>query len=157
MKRRLSRPGILLAGMLLVVLLAVTACTSAPTPPPAPAAEYTVKTMSKADLGDYIVDAKGMTLYYFTKDFAGKSSATAPVIANWPIFYAANIVVPSNMNASDFGTITGFEGKMQTTFKGWPLYYYIKDLAAGDTVGQGVGGVWFVINPQSVPLPPSGS
>lgn len=154
MKRRLSRHGILLAGMLLIVLLAVTACTSAPTSTPSPAPEYTVKTMSKADIGDYLVDAQGMTLYYFTKDTAGTSSATAPVIANWPIFYAANVVVPSNLNVADFGTITGFEGQMQTTYKGWPLYYYIKDLAAGDILGQGVNGVWFVVNPQSVPLPP---
>jgi predicted lipoprotein with Yx(FWY)xxD motif len=157
MKGRLSRYGILLAGMLLSVLLGVTACMSAPTSASAPTPECTVLTISKADSGDYLVDAKGMTLYYFTKDSAGKSSATAPVIANWPIFYAASIVVLSNLNASDFGTITGFEGQMQTTYKGWPLYYYIKDQAAGDTLGQGVNGVWFVINPQSVPLPPSGS
>jgi predicted lipoprotein with Yx(FWY)xxD motif len=157
MKRRLSRYGILLAGMLLSVLLGVTACTSAPTSAPAPTPECSVKTMSKADIGDYLVDAKGMTLYYFTKDSAGKSSATAPVIANWPIFYVAGIVVPSNLNASDFGAIAGFEGQMQTTYKGWPLYYYIKDQAVGDTLGQRVNGVWFVINPQSVPLPPSGS
>ena len=155
MKRRFLHHSVLLAGMLAILLLGLAACTSAPASTPAPAPEYTVKTMSKADLGDYLVDAKGMTLYYFTKDFAGKSSATAPVIANWPIFYAASIVVPSSLNASDFGTIAGFDGQMQTTYKGWPLYYYVKDLAAGDVLGQGVNGVWFVINPQSVPLPPS--
>jgi predicted lipoprotein with Yx(FWY)xxD motif len=27
------------------------------------------------------------------------------------------------------------------------LYYYISDVAPGDTVGQGVGGVWFVVAP----------
>jgi predicted lipoprotein with Yx(FWY)xxD motif len=155
MKRILSHRSTHLVGMLTILLLAVTACTSAPASTPAPTNSYTIMTMTKTGIGDYLVDAKGMTLYYFTKDTAGKSSATAPVIANWPIFYAASIVVPSNLNASDFGTTAGFDGQMQTTYKGWPLYYYIKDQAAGDTVGQGVGGIWFVINPQSVPLPPS--
>jgi predicted lipoprotein with Yx(FWY)xxD motif len=28
-----------------------------------------------------------------------------------------------------------------------PLYYYIKDQAPGDTTGQGVGGVWYVLSP----------
>jgi predicted lipoprotein with Yx(FWY)xxD motif len=155
MRSRLLRYVVILAGILAVMLPALAACTAAPVSTPAPS--YTVTTMNKTDLGDYLVDGKGMTLYYFTKDTTGKSNATAPVIANWPIFYAASLVIPSNLKASDFGTITGFNGQMQTTYKGWPLYYYIKDQAAGDTVGQGVGGVWYVINPQNVPLPPSGS
>ena len=36
---------------------------------------------------------------------------------------------------------------MQVTYNGWPLYYYIKDEQAGDTVGQQVGDVWYVISP----------
>ncbi len=157
MRSRLLRYIVILAGILGVILPALAACTSAPAsaPPSAstPAPSYTVTTMNKADIGDYLVDGKGMALYYFTKDTVGKSNASAPVIALWPIFYTASFLVPSNLNASDFGSITGSNGQMQTTYKGWPLYYYIKDQAAGDTVGQGVGGVWFVINPQTVPLP----
>ena len=161
MRSRLLRYVVILAGILAVMLPALAACTSYPASAPAqtsaPPSAPTVTTMNKADLGDYLVDGKGMTLYYFTKDTVGKSNASAPVIANWPIFYAAEVVVPSNLKASDFGAITGFNGQRQTTYKGWPLYYYIKDLKAGDTTGQGVGGVWYVINPQNVPLPPSGS
>jgi predicted lipoprotein with Yx(FWY)xxD motif len=29
----------------------------------------------------------------------------------------------------------------------WPLYYFAGDKAPGDTVGQGVNGVWYVANP----------
>jgi predicted lipoprotein with Yx(FWY)xxD motif len=155
MKNQLSRHGILVAAVLAILLPVLAACARGPATAPAPS--YTVTTMNKAGIGDYLVDGKGMTLYYFTRDTAGKSNATAPVIANWPIFYAANVVIPSNLNASDFGSITGFNGQIQTTYKGWPLYYYIKDQAPADTLGQGIGGVWYVINPQSVPLPPSGS
>ena len=155
MNNQLFRHGILVAAVLAISLPVLAACASGPAATSAPS--YTVTTMNKAGIGDYLVDGKGMTLYYFTRDTAGKSSATAQVIANWPIFYAADIVIPSNLNTSDFGSITGFNGQAQTTYKGWPLYYYIKDQTPGDTLGQGVGGVWYVINPQSVPLPASGS
>ena len=96
-----------------------------------------------------------MTLYYFTKDAPGKSNATAAIIANWPIFYVSNIVVPPSLNAADFGSITGANGNMQSTYKGWPLYYYVKDQASGDTLGQGLNGVWFVINPTNFPPTPT--
>jgi alpha-glucoside transport system substrate-binding protein len=42
---------------------------------------------------------------------------------------------------------------MQTTYKGWPLYYFVNDQAAGDTLGQGVNNVWFVIDPANFPPP----
>jgi predicted lipoprotein with Yx(FWY)xxD motif len=155
MKRILSHRSAYLIGILAIVMLMATACTytSSSTPSPGSTASsmdsYTISTMSKTDLGEYLVDGKGMTLYYFTKDSVGKSNASDAIIAIWPIFYAANVVVPSNLNAPDFGTITRSDGKMQTTYKGWPLYYYIKDQAPGDTIGQGVNNVWFVVNPDS--------
>jgi predicted lipoprotein with Yx(FWY)xxD motif len=33
------------------------------------------------------------------------------------------------------------------TLNGWPLYYYAGDSAAGDTNGQAVGGIWWVLDP----------
>jgi predicted lipoprotein with Yx(FWY)xxD motif len=30
-------------------------------------------------------------------------------------------------------------------YGGWPLYYFASDSAPGDTNGQGVGDVWYVI------------
>ena len=45
------------------------------------------------------------------------------------------------------GTTKRTDGNMQVTYNGWPLYYFIKDKAAGDTTGQNVQGSWFVINP----------
>jgi hypothetical protein len=55
----------------------------------------------------------------------------------------------------DFGTIKRDDGQMQATYKGWPLYYYIKDQVSGETAGQGVGGVWFVVNPTNFPPTPT--
>jgi len=48
------------------------------------------------------------------------------------------------MTASDFANITRADGKPQTTYKGWPLYYFKNDVAPGDLKGENVGGIWFV-------------
>lgn len=147
MKLKISMLGALLV-MAGVLLAGLSACGAYGTPPAAtPAPTYTINTMTKAGIGNYLVDGKGMSLYYFTRDAAGKSNASAAVIANWPIFYTASVVVPASLKGADFGAITRDDGQMQATFKGWPLYYYVKDLAVGDTLGQAVNNVWFVVNP----------
>jgi predicted lipoprotein with Yx(FWY)xxD motif len=45
----------------------------------------------------------------------------------------------------DVDTITGTDGSTQVTLDGWPLYYFAGDSAAGDTSGQGVDDVWWVV------------
>jgi predicted lipoprotein with Yx(FWY)xxD motif len=114
----------------------------------------TINIGSNAELGSFLVDGNGMTLYWTTLDSVGQSNVTGTTLANWPVFYVTNVVVPSSLNASDFGSITRADGSMQTTFEGWPLYYYVKDVTPGDTLGQGIKGVWSVVNPTaSGPMP----
>ena len=50
-------------------------------------------------------------------------------------------------DAADQHESTREDGKRQTTYKGWPLYYFAGDKAPGDVLGQGLGNVWFVANP----------
>jgi predicted lipoprotein with Yx(FWY)xxD motif len=106
---------------------------------------YTVMLQTKADLGNYLVDSKGMTLYYFTKDNAGKSNVTGAILQNWPAFSTSSVVIPSALSAADFSMITRDDGSKQVAYKGWPLYYFIKDKVSGDTTGQGVNDVWYVV------------
>jgi plastocyanin len=53
----------------------------------------------------------------------------------------------STLPASDIGSITRSDGSKQSTYKGYPLYYFVKDTEHGDTNGQNVNKVWFVIDP----------
>ena len=115
---------------------------------------YTVMLQTNTALGNYLVDARGMTLYYFTKDSVGKSTATGAVLAAWPVFNAGSFIVPSSINATDFGTITRDDGLKVSNYKGWPLYYFAKDQVSGDTLGQGVGGIGYVIDPAKFPPAP---
>jgi predicted lipoprotein with Yx(FWY)xxD motif len=107
--------------------------------------------MNKDGVGAYIADAKGMTLYYFAKDSAGKSVCAGDCLAKWPA-YAANKVEPqAGLEAKDFTNIKREDGASQVTYKGYPLYYFAKDQKPGDTTGQGVGGVWYVVDPAAFP------
>ncbi|MBD0378908.1 hypothetical protein [Paenibacillus sedimenti] len=111
------------------------------------AVNSSVKTTKSDQLGTYLVDSNGMALYLFTKDKADPNSCVGQCLVNWPIFYDANLTVSGDLNASDFGVLTRNDGTMQNTYKGWPLYYWIKDKNPGDTTGQNVGKVWFVLDP----------
>lgn len=98
---------------------------------------------------NYLVDASGMSLYYFDKDPMNASVCAGDCLAKWPAFHAESIVVPSGLSAADFGEIIRPDGAKQTTYKGYPLYYWFQDKARGDVTGHEVNDVWFLANPDS--------
>jgi predicted lipoprotein with Yx(FWY)xxD motif len=128
---------------ILVVALAIGGCQNQP--PPLQGTNYTVGIASKGSLGDYLVDHNNKALYYYAKDTVGTSNASGVLLDVWPVFYAANLNLPTDLNPADFGTITRPDGKKQTTYHGWPLYTYAADVASGDTFGDGFEGIWFVV------------
>ncbi|TVY09534.1 plastocyanin/azurin family copper-binding protein [Paenibacillus cremeus] len=109
-----------------------------------------IKIASDATLGSFLTDEAGKTLYLYTKDSTNVSTCKDQCAVNWPIYYAESLQVPAELKAEDFKTIVREDGKKQTTYKGIPLYYFVKDEKAGDTKGQGVNNVWYVINHSGV-------
>ena len=132
-----------------------SAATSAPAATQAPAATSAPATGAAVDigkndkLGSFLVDDKGMTLYILTKDTPNTSTCYDKCAANWPPLLTTGgaPTAGDGVDASKFGTTTRTDNTVQVTYNGWPLYYYSKDKAAGDTGGEGVGSVWFVISP----------
>jgi predicted lipoprotein with Yx(FWY)xxD motif len=108
---------------------------------------HVVKVASKDKVGKYLTDAKGMTLYVFKKDSAGKSACAGDCVTKWPLYYRAQVGAGGELKATDFGTIDREDGQKQTTYKGLPLYYFAGDKAAHETNGQGVRDVWYVATP----------
>jgi len=107
-----------------------------------------VEVAQNAALGSFLVDAKGMTLYLFTKDTPGVSNCSGQCLVNWPPFLTEKAPLAGNgVDAAKLGTITLADGTKQVTYDNLPLYYYIKDVNPGDTTGQNVGEVWFVVAP----------
>jgi len=105
--------------------------------------------VTTSTLGTILADAKGNTLYYFANDVpaSGASTCTAQCAIVWPAFSAGTIQVSDPLNLTDFGTITRADGTQQTTWHGWPLYYYASDSAPGDVNGENFQKIWFVVKP----------
>jgi predicted lipoprotein with Yx(FWY)xxD motif len=109
--------------------------------------DHAIKLSEKDGVGKFLADSQGMTLYIFKKDSPGKSVCAGPCVVKWPLYFRQMVTVPEGLNAGAFGTITREDGKQQTTYKGWPLYYFEGDKAPGDVLGQGLGSAWFAVNP----------
>ncbi len=115
--------------------------------PAAASGAATVKLGNNDTLGSFLVDAKGMTLYLFTKDTPNTSNCYDKCATAWPPLLTTGAPVAGDgVDASKFGTTTRTDGSVQVTYNGWPLYYYQKDKAGGDVTGQNVGGVWYVVS-----------
>lgn len=99
-------------------------------------------------LGDFLVDAEGMTLYLFTKDTENTSNCYDDCASAWPpLLSEGEGTVGEGLDASLLGTTERTDGTLQVTYGGWPLYHWAKDEAPGDTTGQDVGEVWYVVSP----------
>ncbi|MCX2678685.1 hypothetical protein OOZ15_01910 [Galbibacter sp. EGI 63066] len=116
-----------------------------PTDPETP--ENTVKLSEDGTFGEILTDSEGMTLYFFSNDSKMTSTCEGECLSAWPVFYEEELTLDDGLDEADFGTITREDGEKQTTYKGWPLYYYVGDSSAGDTIGDGVGNVWYVAKP----------
>ena len=92
-----------------------------------------------------------MTLYIFTNDTPGTSNCNGQCASLWPpLLTNGSPVAGQGVTSSMLGTVMRADGTTQVTYNSWPLYYYAKDSTAGDTNGEGVGSVWFVITPDGM-------
>lgn len=90
-----------------------------------------------SQLGNYLTDVSGMTLYVTTK-----TDCTGNCLTVWPPYVANGSVSAVN---GRLGTAQNEDaGVLQYTWNGKFLYYYEQDKKPGDVFGHGVGGVWFV-------------
>lgn len=119
----------------------------------------TVETADNPALGMILTDSEGMTLYLFEKDVpnSGKSVCNDTCAENWPAFTADDPLTLPEGVPGELTQITRDDGSMQVAYNGQPLYYFVGDEAAGDTNGQDVGEVWYVVNPGEPGATPAAS
>ncbi len=98
--------------------------------------------MAKVE-GDRLVNDAGMTLYTFDNDKDGVSACYEACATNWPPLMAE----AGAKAEGDYSLSARKDGSNQWSYKGMPLYLWIKDAKPGDMTGDGVKGVWHVARP----------
>ena len=96
-----------------------------------------------SSLGPVLTDTKGMTLYYFDKDVAGKSNCNGKCAENWPPLMAGD----GAKSLAEFTIVVRDDGGKQWAHRGLPLYRWVKDEKPGDTTGHRFKNVWTVAQP----------
>lgn len=125
--------------------------TTPPTPSPTTATGstgaliHTTTATIKGASETILTNAQGMTLYYRTSDTAtsvcsgGCASAWPPLLVNGSNTPTSSASLPGKLSA-----VTDANGS-QCAYNGHVLYTFSGDSAAGQTNGEGVAGVWFVV------------
>lgn len=122
---------------------------------------------------NYVTDASGRALYIYTKDPANKSVCYGKCVEEWPpVVVPLNVQQPANqglfpnqgnqnllnqiqtpgINRSKLNIIPRDDGSTQLTLNNWPLYHYYMDVNPGDTKGQTVRGLWYLVGPEGNPI-----
>jgi len=152
------RPSLALSFAAAALLLAAcggssnsgAASAPAPTPTPQPVLKTAMATVA-GQSETILVGENGMTLYYYTPDKGtGQATCTGACLQAWPpLLLPSGVTKPAGEKGvtGALGLVSSPAGGMQVTYNGWPLYFWMKDKAPGDTTGQNVGGKWFVVPP----------
>lgn len=100
-------------------------------------------------MGKVVTDGDGWVLYRFDKDTANPptSNCIDDCERIWPPVYTDGEPTLEGVADDVVGTVTRQDGTKQVTLDGWPIYRYIGDKEPGQWKGQGVGGTWFVVQP----------
>jgi predicted lipoprotein with Yx(FWY)xxD motif len=113
----------------------------------APAEGASTVATAESDLGTILVDGDGMTLYLFMPDAQGASTCLDSCAGTWPAL-AGPATAGGGVDQALLATANRpDDGSAQVTYNGWPLYHFASDAAPGDTNGQGVANIWFVVDP----------
>jgi predicted lipoprotein with Yx(FWY)xxD motif len=121
-----------------------------------PATTATTIAVATSKLGQILVDGNGMTLYLFVADTGTTSTCYTSCATIWPpVLTTGAPQAGTGASASLLGTTTRTDGKIEVTYAGHPLYYFVQDKTAGDTTGQGVnsfGALWWVLSPSGAAI-----
>jgi len=164
----MARKTLLLIAGTAAIALTLAACSNSSTStPPAGGgtstssspggSASTVKTMQDPTYGTILTDGQGNTLYLFETDQGTKTSCTTGCSSTWPaLTVTGQPTAGAGVDASKLGSAKQDDGSMQVTYNGHLVYRYSGDTAPGQTNGEGIGGVWFVVSASGDPVQQAG-
>jgi predicted lipoprotein with Yx(FWY)xxD motif len=108
-------------------------------------------TVRGSSYGRILFDGRGFALYAFTKDAHDRSNCTGSCAKVWPPYVVlSRPSAAAGVASSRLGTLKRSDGKLQATYAGKPLYFYVGDSKPLQVLCQNVtqfGGVWLVVRP----------
>lgn len=125
-------------------------------PPPSADAKpgRTVKVVD-SEYGPVIADEKGEAFYLFDKEKSPRPECFGDCAVAWPpVLTKGEPRAGKGAEARLLGTTRRPDGKLQVTYAGHPLYYYVDD-SPGVILCQNVsefGGLWLVVTPRGAPV-----
>jgi predicted lipoprotein with Yx(FWY)xxD motif len=135
---------ILVIGILAAAVLAPNAISSHGVDP------GTV-TAHSSRFGSILFDGRGFVLYAFTRDPLGRSVCSGACAKAWPPYLVTRAArADRSVKPSLLGTTRRADGRLQVTYAGRPLYFYVGDRSPGQILCQNVsqyGGLWLVVRP----------
>jgi len=103
-----------------------------------------------SDYGRVIADGKGEAFYLFDKEKTKKPQCYGPCAEVWPpVLTKGKPMAGKGIKQNLLGTTRRSNGKLQVTYAGHPLYYYVDD-SPGTILCHDVpefGGLWLVVKP----------
>ena len=108
-----------------------------------------VSTNEVNSAGDILVggvnsDYPGFALYVFDNDIGSPgSTCNGGCATTWPPLLVVDGIASG---VAELSTIQRDDGSVQAAYQGRPLYFYAGDANPGDTNGQGLGGVWWIVD-----------
>jgi predicted lipoprotein with Yx(FWY)xxD motif len=110
--------------------------------------DVTINVQKASNSVSYLVDGAGKSLYISLQDTPGKSNCSPTCLTVWrPLLVSGRVIAGSGVTQANLGVILLPSGAHQVTYLGAPLYAYYNDVKPGDTNGQGLNGVWFLVTP----------
>jgi predicted lipoprotein with Yx(FWY)xxD motif len=105
----------------------------------------------RSSYGRILFDGRGFVLYAFTHDRHSRSSCSGACAKAWPPYLVTRRPRAGNgAKASLVGAVRRANGRLQATYAGRPLYYYVGDRKPAQILCQNVlefGGYWRVVRP----------
>jgi predicted lipoprotein with Yx(FWY)xxD motif len=102
--------------------------------------------LQRTRLGNVVADDRGHTAYFYDRDQRQPSHSVCygKCARTWlPLLVDDSTAAAKGLDLTRFGLVERKDGATQLTYKGWPLYVYVRDRHAGSLNGNdGPGGTW---------------
>ena len=126
--------------------------THAVDPPEPTFGQASAVRVARTVYGRALTDRRGFALYRFTHDRSAASTCYGACALAWPPYVVARrpSAVGPGAHAGLLGIVRRPDGRLQVSYAGHPLYYYVGDHSPHEVLCQAVtefGGTWNVVAP----------